>query len=73
MEVKILFNYYVGELNLRTNRIESERKFGGVNCLYGICCGEDSIPHILTCEGYSTKAPHKMSEVELGQCLINIH
>ena len=67
MEAKILFNYYIGELNLRTNRRrEAEMKFGGVNCLFGICCGEDSIAHISECPGYNTKPPQNMYEVDLG-------
>ena len=74
MEAKRIFNYYVGELNLRTNRRrEAEMKFGGVNCLFGICCGEDSIPHIRECPGYSTKAPQDMSEEDLGRYLLEVH
>ena len=74
MEAKLLFNYYVGELNLRTNRRrEAEIKFGGVHCLHGTCCGEDSVPHIMECPGYSTKPPRNMSEMELGQYLLEVH
>ena len=74
VEAKIMFSYYVGELNLRTNRRkESERKFGGVSCLYGICCGDDSIPHIMGCFGYSTKPPSDLSEENFGRYLMDIH
>ena len=69
-----MFFYYVGELNLRTNRrIEAERKFGGVSCLYGICCGDDSISHIRECQGYVTKPPSDLSEVDFGKYLVDIH
>ena len=74
LEAKMMFSYYVGELNLRTNRRkESERKFGGVACLYGICCGDDSIPHIMECEGYVTKPPSDISEEDFGKYLVDIH
>ena len=74
MEAKIILNYYIGELNLRTNRRrEAEMKFGGVSCLVGVCCGEDSISHIRECHGYSTKAPHNMSEEDLGRYLLDVH
>ena len=74
MEAKILFFYYVGELNLRTSRPrEAERKFGGVQCLVGICCGVDSIEHISVCFGYDTKAPVNMREEDLSKYLLEIH
>ena len=74
MEAKLIFFYYIGELNVRTNRRrEAEQKFGGVQCLAGICCGEDSIPHIKECFGYSTKAPSNFRDEDLGSYLMEIH
>ena len=74
MEAKMLFSYYVGELNLRTNRPrEAEKKFGGVQCLVGVCCGVDSISHIAECPGYDTKAPLNMREEDLCKFLLEIH
>ena len=74
MEARMLFSYYVGELNLRTNRPrEAEKKFGGVQCLVGTCCGVDSIPHIAECEGYDTKAPPNMRDEDLSEFLMKIH
>ena len=74
MEAKMMFFYYIGELNLRTNRRkEAERKHGGVHCLYGICCGVDSIPHIRECQGYSTKPPSDLNEENFGQYLLEVH
>ena len=70
----LLFYYYVGELNLRTNRPrDAERKFGGVQCLAGVCCGSDSIEHIIQCFGYQTKAPSNFREEDLGEFLLKIH
>ena len=74
MEAKILFFYYVGELNLRTSRPrEAERKFGGVQCLVGTCCGVDSVEHIAVCFGYDTKAPSNLREEDLSKYLLEIH
>ena len=74
MEAKMLFFYYVGELNLRTSRPrEAERQFGGVQCLVGICCGEDSISHIRECHGYQTKPPPNFREEDLCKFLLEIH
>ena len=74
MEAKLLFCYYIGELNLRTNRRrEAEMKFGGVHCLHGICCGVDSVAHIMSCPGYDTKPSPQMCEMELGSYLVDIH
>ena len=74
MEAKLLFYYYVGELNLRTSRPrDAERKFGGVQCLVGICGGSDSIEHIIECFGYQTKAPSNFREEDLCDFLLKIH
>ena len=74
MEAKMLFSYYIGALNLRTSRPrEAERKFGGVHCLVGVCCGVDSIEHISVCFGYDTKAPVNMREEDLSKYLLEIH
>ena len=74
MEAKILFSYYVGEINLRTNRPrEAEKKFGGVHCLVGSCGGVDSIPHLAECPGYDTKAPLNLREEDLAKFLLEIH
>ena len=74
MAAKILFYYYVGELNFRTNRRkEAEMKFGGVQCLVGTCCGDDSLAHIVECHGYQTKAPPGMQEEDLSKYLLEIH
>ena len=73
-EAKLIFYYYVGELNLRTSRPrDSAIKFGGVQCLAGVCCGEDSIPHIRECFGYDTKAPSNFRDEDLGDFLLKIH
>ena len=74
MEAKLLFFYYVGEINLRVNRPrEAEKRYGGVQCLVGVCCGEDSIAHIMQCFGYQTKVPQNFREEYLGEYLMNIH
>ena len=75
MEAKMLFYYYVGEINFRTNRRrEAEAKFGGVQCLVGTCCGLDNLAHIAyECHGYQTKAPSNMREEDLSQYLMELH
>ena len=74
VQAKMLFFYYVGELNFRTNRPrEAIQKFGGVNCLVGVCCGVDSLAHIVECHGYNTKVPSNMREEDLSEYLLNIH
>ena len=74
MEAKMLFYYYVGEINFRTNRKrESIAKFGGVQCLVGTCCGDDNLEHITQCPGYRTKAPFNMREEDLSKYLLEIH
>ena len=74
MVAKLMFFYYVGELNVRTSRPrEAEIKFGGVQCLVGVCCGVDSIAHIRECPGYNTKAPSNFRDEDLCEFLLNIH
>ena len=69
--------YYVGEINLRTNRRrESEKKFGGVKCLASTTCGNDNldqISHIQTCPGYRTRMSSDATEDDLGQYLVELH
>ena len=74
MEAKILFYYYVGKVNFRTNRKrEAIAKFGGVQCLVGVCCGDDELGHITVCPGYRTKPPPNMREEDLSKYLLAIH
>ena len=74
MEARMLFQYYVGELNFRTNRRrEAEKKFGGTQCLVGICGGDDSIEHVSVCFGYRTRSPPNMREEDLSSYLIELN
>ena len=74
MEAKAMFYYYVGELNFRVNRRrEAEQKYGGTHCLFGLCCGEDSMAHVMVCHGYRTKPPPNMREEDYGKFLLEIH
>ena len=64
-------------MNLRTNRRrESEKKFGGVQCLASTICGNDNpdqISHIQTCPGYRTRMSSDATEDDLGQYLVKLH
>lgn len=74
MEARMLFQYYVGELNFRTNRRkEAMSKFGGTQCLFGVCCGEDSLAHITECFGYRTRPPPNLREEDLSDYLLELH
>ena len=70
----MLFFYYVGEVNFRTNRKrEALTKFGGVHCLVGVCCGDDSLEHVQHCPGYRTRSPDNMRDEDLGKYLLELH
>ena len=74
LEAKLMFAYYTGELNLRVNRRrEAEQKFGGVACLVGVCCGDDSLDHIKVCPGYQTKPREGRADLDEGKYLLDLH
>ena len=74
MEAKLLFFHAVGELDLKTNKSKlSVSKFGGVQCLYGICYGEDRITHIMSCQGYRTRPPPDVEGDGFGKYLLELH
>ena len=55
MEAKLLFCYYIGELNMKDyKRHEMRVRFGNTNCLAG-CDKPDNLQHVMNCDRYMTK------------------
>ena len=73
-EAKLMFFMNIGELNLRSNRRrEATAKFGGIQCLVGVCCGDDTLKHIEQCFGYQTKPPAVWTEDGYCKYLWDLH
>ena len=64
----------VGELNFRTNRKqEAIAKYGGTQCLVGVCSGSDDQAHVESCFGYQTKPPSVWTEEGYSKYLFELH
>ena len=73
-EAKLFFFMRVGELNFRTNRKhEAVAKYGGTQCLVGVCSGSDDQAHVESCFGYQTKPPSVWTEEGYSKYLFELH
>ena len=55
-KAKLALLMEVGELNFRTNRkYEALKKYGSTNCLVPACLEPDSLSHVNSCHGYSSR------------------
>ena len=59
-QARLIFNYQIGEINVRANRPgESRRLKGGTKCLTPGCEERDEWEHLLVCEGYKEVRPYE--------------
>ena len=65
LEAKLMLSYKIGELNFKENkRREMKKTFGNTDCFVPWCIdaegkrNKDTLEHVMTCEGYKTKAKH---------------
>ena len=72
-QAKCALLFEIGELNFRTNRKwEALKKFGTLECVVPGCGQDDTLEHIKTCYGYSTKYRDDFSPHEWVRYLSNI-
>ena len=72
-KAKLALLMEVGELNFRANRkYEAIKKYGSINCLEPACTGIDSLEHVKTCFGYSTRFKDEAGPYEIIDTLVEL-
>ena len=65
-KAKLMLCYELGDLNFRKSRkSEALKKFGSYECLVPHCREEDSLEHVRTCDGYSSRLKDSAGPYEL--------
>ena len=74
LEAKLMLALRVGELNFKVNRRrESVKKYGGVQCMVGVCMEDDSLLHVGECFGYTARLQPGGGEQQLMEYLKALH
>ena len=72
-KAKLMLCYEVGDLNLRkVRKHEALKRYGSTKCLFPHCNEEDTLEHLKTCDGYSTKYDENAGPYEFIDFLTSI-
>ena len=72
-KAKLALLMEIGELNFRRNRkYEAMKKYGSVECLEPSCHEEDTLEHVNTCHGYSSRLKDDAGPYEIIEYLVSL-
>ena len=72
-KAKLALLMEVGELNFRANRkYEAIKKYGSIKCLEPACPDNDSLEHVKTCFGYSSRLKEEAGPYEIIDFLVEL-
>ena len=72
-KAKLALLMEVGELNFRSNRkYEAMKKYGSVNCLVPACLEPDSLSHVNTCHGYTSRLKDDAGPYQIIEYLLEL-